>query len=66
MNGVKCGLNDIVAAGSIVTKDVPKIAAVGGDHSRVISNCREGCWKEGPSRLHLMSELLLCRVEERL
>lgn len=36
MYGVKIGPNAIVAAGSVVTKDVPEGCVVGGNPARVI------------------------------
>lgn len=36
--GVKIGPNAIVAAGSVVTKDVPEGVVVGGNPARVIGN----------------------------
>lgn len=37
MYGVKIGPNAIVAAGSVVTKDVPEGSVVGGNPAKVIS-----------------------------
>jgi acetyltransferase-like isoleucine patch superfamily enzyme len=36
IGGVKVGENSVVAAGSVVTKDVPPNALVGGNPARVI------------------------------
>lgn len=38
MNGVKIGPNAVVAAGSVVTKDVPEGTIVGGSPARVIGS----------------------------
>lgn len=66
LDGVKIGPNAIIAAGSVVTKDVPEGTIVGGNPAKVIGDFEEfhkkrsklekGCYDDIPSAEELWKE----------